>query len=87
MPTLEALDYEKFSYHEANQHSLTLEEAVKKAAELRRKDSANFYRVEYADESHATFTVTKVPVSSVYADFIARVAKVMGKYVLRAQRR
>jgi hypothetical protein len=78
MPTLDALDYERFSYDEANQQSLTLEEAVKKAADLRRRDS---------NESHTNFTVTKVPTAAVYADFIARVVKKMGRYVLRTQSR
>jgi hypothetical protein len=82
MPALEAQDYERFSYDEA---PLTLDEAVKKANDLRRKDSANFYRVEHTDDARTTFTVTKIPVSSVYADFIARVAKVMGRYVLRSK--
>ena len=67
MPTLEAQEYERFSYDEANQHSLTLDEAVRKARGLRRNDSSNFYRIEHADESGTIFTVTKVPVASVYA--------------------
>jgi phosphoenolpyruvate carboxylase len=74
MPTLEAQEYERFRYDEP---TLTLEEAVKKAAELRRKDPANFYRVENADDSRTAFTVAKVPVSTVYADFVARIARVL----------
>ena len=85
MPTLEATEYERFSFDEAGQHTLTLDEAVKKAKDLRKKDAANFYRIEVADESHLTFTVTKVPVASVYADFMARVAKLVGRYVVRVR--
>ena len=87
MPTLEAQEYERFSYDEANLHPLSLEEAVKKAAELRRKDSSNFYRVECADEAHTTFTVKTVPVSFVYADFVARVFKVVSRHALRMKHR
>lgn len=76
MPTLEAQDYERFSYDEA---PLTLDEAVKKARDLRQGDSSNFYRVELASESGTDFTVKKVSKASVYADFIARVAKLMGR--------
>ncbi|MGB7546234.1 MAG: hypothetical protein WBM14_00660 [Terracidiphilus sp.] len=87
MPTLEATEYERFSFDEAGQNALTLDEAVKKAKDLRKKDAANFYRIEVADESHTTFTVTKVPVASVYADFMARVAKLMGRYALHGRRK
>ncbi|MGB6742632.1 MAG: hypothetical protein WBE38_03160 [Terracidiphilus sp.] len=85
MPTLEATEYERFNFDEADQHALTLDEAVRKANELRKKDSANYYRIEMADESHMTFTVTKVPVASVYADFMARIAKALGRYVVRTK--
>jgi uncharacterized iron-regulated membrane protein len=87
MPTLEALDYERFSYDEANENPLTLDEAVKKAKALRRKDAANFYRIKHTDEGGTSFVVTKVPVSSVYADFVAHAAKVMNRYVRRIQHR
>jgi hypothetical protein len=82
MPTLEAQEYERFRYDEP---ALTLEEAVKKASDLRRKDSANFYRVENTDESRTAFVVTKVPVSSVYAEFLARVAKIVGRSKRRSK--
>lgn len=85
MPTLEATEYERFNFDESDRHALTLDDAVKKAKELRKKDSANFYRVELADEGHMSFTVTKVPMSSVYADFMARIAKALGRYVVRAK--
>ncbi len=82
MPALET-EYERFSYDEATEPPLTLDEAIKKARECGRKDGSNFYRVQHMDEARTTFTVAKVPVSSVYADFVARVAKLMGRYVLR----
>ena len=85
MPTLEAQDYEQFSYDDASQRPLTLDEAVKKAAELRRKDSTNFYRVVFADDSHTSFLIKPEPVASVYADFVARVVKRMGRYVGRTR--
>jgi hypothetical protein len=83
MPTLEAHEYEQFSYDEANQHSLTLDEAVRKAKDLKRNDSTNFYRVVRTDDNGTTFTVTSIPIASVYADFMARVAKAAGRYVVR----
>jgi hypothetical protein len=84
MPTLEAQDYERFSFDE---HPLTLDEAIKKANELRRKDSANFYRIEHTNEDRTAFAVTKVPVASVYADFIAKALKMMRRRTIRFQSR
>ena len=87
MPTLEATEYERFNFDEADQGALTLDQALKKANDLRKNDTDNFYRIEWADDSHTTFMVKKVPVASVYADFIARVAKAVGKYVHHTQHR
>lgn len=87
MPTLEATEYERFSFDEADQNALTLDEALKKAKKLRKNDAANFYRIEWADDSHTTFMVKKVPVASVYADFMSRIAKLVGRYVVRSRNR
>jgi hypothetical protein len=87
MPTLEAQEYDRFTFDEPIQRSLTLEEAVQKARDLRRNDSTNFYRVEQADESGVAFKVISIPVASVYADFMARVAKVTGRFARRVRHR
>ena len=84
MPMLEAQEYEKFRYDEP---TLTLEEATKKAADLRRQDSSNFYRVQNTDESRTAFVVAKIPVSSVYADFLARIAKTLVRSKRRSKTR
>ena len=85
MPTLETLDYERFSYDEANQQPLSLDEAIKKASELRRSDKSHFYRIEFADDSNSNFRINKVAVSSVYSDFLSRVTKLIGRYQFRSQ--
>lgn len=85
MPVLEATEYERFSFHEADRHTFTLDEAVRKAKELRKNDATNFYRIEVADEEQTTFVVTKVPQASVYADFMARMAKLVGRCAVHAR--
>ena len=85
MPVLETLEYDKFHYDEANQSSLTLDEAVKKASELRRSDQSSFYRIEPVSEADNNFVVTKVPVGSVYTEFVARVTKMLGRRFLMAR--
>ncbi len=84
MPTLDALEYECFSYDEGNTAPLALDEAVKKAAELRKADSANFYRIEAMDSSATAFRVEKVPAASIYAEFISRFSR---KFVRHASSR
>jgi hypothetical protein len=76
MPMLDAaVEYDHFSYDESSSRPLSLDEAVKKAAELRKADSANFYRVEATDVTATGFRVEKVSVASVYADFVSRFAQ------------
>ncbi len=80
MPTLESTDYERFSMDEVNVSALTLDEAVKKAKEMRQGDSANFYKIEAVDLNSNSFRVAKVPVASAYADFVSRIAKTIFRY-------
>jgi hypothetical protein len=75
MFTVEAQDYERFTYDDPNGPPLALDEAVKKATELRRTDPKNFYRVEATDSNATGFRIEKVSVASVYAEFIARFAQ------------
>jgi len=80
MPALDTLEYEHFSLDEEERPPLSLDEAIKKAREMRKLDKENFYRVEYADASETKFRVHKVPATVVYADFFSRIAKSLGKY-------
>jgi hypothetical protein len=84
MPSLEAIDYDTFTIEGAGERPLTLDEAVKKASQLRRKDVGNnFYRIVRVDENKNAFIVRRVAAASVYADFAARVSKLLGRYKLR----
>jgi hypothetical protein len=87
MLTLEGTEYDRFRIDDLEQKALTLDEAAKKASELRKGDSKNFYRVEIADEASGTFRVKKVDTSEVYAGFLGRVANIMGRYVFRSRQR
>ncbi len=80
MATVEAQDYERFTYDDPNGRPLALDEAIKKAIELRRADPKNFYRVESTDMNTTAFRIQKISIDSVYADFATRFAK---KFVRR----
>ena len=75
MPTIEALDYERFSYEDPNARPLALDEAVKQAAERRRADPSSFYRVESTDATATGFRVERISMASAYAGFVARLAQ------------
>jgi hypothetical protein len=83
MPTLEAQDYEYFSYDES---PLSLDEAIKKASELRRADAENFYRIRPANDKNTSFVVLKVPVASVYAELAARVSNMARRFSFHTRR-
>lgn len=78
MPTLEVQEFEHFNYDEP---TLSLDEAVKKAQELRKSGSGNFYRVSPANEKGTAFVVKTIPASTVYGELGARVARVLGRYM------
>jgi hypothetical protein len=80
MPTLDSIDYERFSIDEASNPAMTLDEAVRKAREMRASDTTCFYRVEAIDQSANSFRVEKVPIAAAYADFISRIARTMFRY-------
>ena len=80
MPTLESTDYERFTIDEATNPAMTLDEAVKKAREMRSADSSSFYRVESVDQNANAFRVEKVPIVAAYADFVSRIARTMFRY-------
>ena len=87
MPTLESLDYERFNFgDEESAKSLSLDEAIKKAAALRREDKQNFYRIEAVDESMNSFRIEKVAISSVYAELLNRLTRTWSHYAHRAFR-
>ena len=87
MLTLEGTEYDRFTIDDPEQKALTLDEAVRKAHELRKGDSKNFYRVEIADEASGTFRVKKVDASSLYAAFLGRVAGFLGRNSNRNRQR
>lgn len=74
MQTFESTDYERFSYDEG-ESTLTLEQAIKKAADLRRGDAEHFYRVKARDQNANEFHVEKVPKTSAYTEFLSRLMK------------
>jgi hypothetical protein len=83
MPTIDATEYERFSYDEATP-SMTLEEAEKKASELRKADPSRFHRIEATGDN--TFRVDSVSKAEAYEDFLARSFRMLSKFARVARR-
>jgi hypothetical protein len=86
MPTLESIEYERFDYDESPAKSLSLDEAVKEAANLRRGDKQNFYRVRPVDDNMTGFKIEKVSAASVYLDYMNRISKTLSHFMGKSVR-
>jgi hypothetical protein len=80
---LESIDYDVFDYKSDGERSLSLEEAIRKADELRRSNSRNFYRVNPIDSSMSGFRVDEVPKQRAYAEALARWSNLLNKMLFR----
>jgi hypothetical protein len=71
--TTDAPEYEQFDYKDYDQTPLSLEDAIKRASELRRDDPSRIHRVVPADRNTVTFHVDSTAAVEVYADLISRI--------------
>jgi hypothetical protein len=69
------LDYESFDYKHFDEEPLKLDEAAKKAAELRRQDLRNVYRIVPTDSEMNGFRVEKTPREQLFVDFLSVIAR------------
>lgn len=70
--TTDAPEYDLFDYNGYDQTPLSLEDAIKKASELRHNDPGKVHRVVPADRTISTFYVDSIPAAEVYADLLSR---------------
>ena len=74
------LDYDLFAYEDYAAPVLSLEDAIKKANELRAEDPRNFYRVFPVDSEMTAFRVEKVSKEEVYTKFWTRFAQRVARF-------
>ena len=82
---LESLDYDVFDYKHSDEDVLSLEEAAKKADQLRLADASNFYRVRPVDSKMSSFRVEEVPKERVYVDALVRWSNLLNKLIFRTR--
>lgn len=74
-------DYDSFDY-ESEAKRLTLDEAVREAADRSARDSTHFYRVVPVDDAMSGFRVERIAKGRAskryYANYLARMARVGG---------
>lgn len=87
MPSLlDSTDYDRFDYEHADEPSLTLEEAIRKAAALRRADKTHFHRIMPTDGTMTSFRIDSVSRDQAYADFVARAEELFRSALRRRNR-
>ena len=84
---LESRDYDLFDYKHADEPSLTLDEAVKKAAHLRSSDASHFHRILPTDSDMISFRIESVPREAVYSELLSRWSALLNRFMFRATRR
>lgn len=87
MADLETLEYEGFEYKHFDEPALSLEEAVKKASQLRSSDTQNFYRIKPVDSKGLMFRVESRSKQRVYAERVNRWRGLLNQFATRLSER
>jgi len=83
MPLSQQTDYDLFDYDYSNP-PLPLDEAMKKAAELRAKSGGSvFYRIVPVDSKETGFRVVSVQSQEAVNDFMSRFSQWMSRFSIR----
>ena len=84
---LESNEYDVFDYKHADEQPMTLDEAVEKAAALRKADRNHFYRIEPVDSAMSGFRVNSVTPEEVYAETASRLRALAARLLVRYRSR
>jgi len=85
MPSLmESTDYDLFEYRHADEPALALDEAVKRAAQLRSSDAAHFHRIVPVDSDMTSFRVESISRAAVYSELLSRWSELLNRFVSKA---
>lgn len=78
-----APEYDVFEYRHFDEPPMSLEEATRRAAELRLTQKGSFHRVTARDAEMTSFRVDSVPRASVYVEMVARWSTVLNRFACR----
>ncbi len=81
--TTDSAEYEHFDYKLYDQDPMELEDAIKKASEMRGKDSKRFHRVVPANREGTKFHVDSVPVAEAQANMWAKFVATCVSYLMQ----
>ena len=87
MAQLESVEYDTFDYKTIDEAPLSLEDAVKKAAQLRTSDTSHFHRIVPTDPSMISFRVDSIPREAVYSEYLSRWTGLLHRLILKPQKR
>jgi hypothetical protein len=87
MTELESVDYDTFDYKHFDEPALSLDEAVRKASQLRSSDTAHIYRIVPVDPKMTAFRVESHSLEKVYAEVLSRWNALFTKFAFRFRER
>jgi len=82
-PMIDAVQYDQFDFKHYDETPLSLPEATKAAAAMRKRNPRKFYRVVQAEQSGETFYVDSLQPETVYAQLLARLANAWSRLASR----
>lgn len=84
---METIEYDTFDYKHFDESPLSLEEAARKASDLREEDPTRFHRIVSIDKGLSGFRVESVSKRAVYAEVLGRWASFATKFASRSPKR
>ena len=80
---IDTVQYDQFDFKHYDETPLSLPEASRAVAAMRKRNPRKFYRVVQADRSGETFYVDALPPETVYAQLMARLANAWSRLASR----
>lgn len=77
-------EYETFEYRLFEDAPLSLEDAIKKADQLRGADATRFHRVVPTDSNMVLFHVDSVSREHLYAELLSRWSNMLNRFVVKS---
>lgn len=82
--TTDAVEYENFDYKLYDQDPMQLDEAMRKASELRGNDTMHFHRIVPANRDKTKFKIESVSIAETQANMWARFVSACLSSLLRS---
>jgi hypothetical protein len=87
VPETDLAEYDTFDYKHFDETPLSLEEAVKKATQLRAADRDHMHRVVSVDSNMSGFRIESIPTETIIKEKLTRWHLLWSKFLLKPTKR